>query len=673
MFTTDDCPGTLNLCVDDYGSCVDFTQLDDKCEKLVAHFMGTLAHIVTDTNFDKFFVRTVAERSDCSEVEVPDPPWPCGTDHFPRGPQDFTDQEMDGHLGFTGGSPGSGILPLWMYIPTEYFAGRVAVQDLFLEEVCRNAGIVDDDISLRLEFSWDFQLKRKVDDQGDLFDGGYCSKRPDMRCDSSADDTCKVKATARDDGVCTEDYKKCCRDGIIPSDCEGFFNTCSDDYGNCKLVGRRDPFWEDCRWAIDDDRWYTESGGANDSGREVGAMINKAWSLMSNGGVIFVKRNGGGLHFDFCLANIGVDCLHQRALEVGVEATEGSLPGDLSGWSNGGKPGGKALEVNAETGTMQFNWRHGFAGGPACTGPFEVRFDPAFPDEHATITDTLMAAFIERLPVQLRCERLCSDNGTYLVKAVRLAGTGTNAPPTANAGPDQIVECSSAAGAVATLDGTGSDDPDGDVLTYQWSAPGIVFDDPTSPTPTGSFPIDTTTVTLEVSDGEETVLDTVDVTVQDTVAPTLTVSLDPEELWPPNHRMVEITAHVEATDSCSVPSVVLAAVFSSEPGDDDDDDDGDDDGHAFDSDDEDDDDNCHNGADGDDDDGDDDDGDDGEGADIQGAMIGTEDYQFCLRAERKGHGPGRTYTVIYEATDAYGNRARTEATVIVPHDQRGGG
>ncbi len=44
-------------------------------------------------------------------------------------------------------------------------------------------------------------------------------------------------------------------------------------------------------------------------------------------------------------------------------------------------------------------------------------------------------------------------------------------------------------------------DPDGTPLVYSWTAPGIEFDDPTSPTPTGYFPQGETTVYLVVRDG----------------------------------------------------------------------------------------------------------------------------------------------------------------------------
>lgn len=72
-----------------------------------------------------------------------------------------------------------------------------------------------------------------------------------------------------------------------------------------------------------------------------------------------------------------------------------------------------------------------------------------------------------RLEVELR-----STPGSQVTIHIECITTGTpNSPPTANAGPDQTVNL----GAVVTLDGSGSADPEGDTVTYQWtitSAPG---------------------------------------------------------------------------------------------------------------------------------------------------------------------------------------------------------
>ena len=59
-----------------------------------------------------------------------------------------------------------------------------------------------------------------------------------------------------------------------------------------------------------------------------------------------------------------------------------------------------------------------------------------------------------------------------------------------------------------------------------------------------------------------------------------------------------------------------------------------------------------------------------ENEDIKGALIGTDDRQFNLKAEREGKNKaGRIYTVTYSATDGSGNKATASATVTVPHDQ----
>jgi PKD repeat protein len=87
-----------------------------------------------------------------------------------------------------------------------------------------------------------------------------------------------------------------------------------------------------------------------------------------------------------------------------------------------------------------------------------------------------------------------------------------NLPPIADAGPDQVIERTSASGAQVSLDGSGSCDPDRgpEPLSFSWiwaggSASGV--------SPTVTMPIGTTLVTLEVSDGEFTDTDTATVIV----------------------------------------------------------------------------------------------------------------------------------------------------------------
>ena len=100
--------------------------------------------------------------------------------------------------------------------------------------------------------------------------------------------------------------------------------------------------------------------------------------------------------------------------------------------------------------------------------------------------------------------------------------------PTANAGPDQTVD----EGAIVTLDGAGSTDPDSQNLTYAWAlsghaGPPITLSSSTSATPTfQSLDDGTYTFTLTVSDGSSTDTDEVIVTVRNKV-PVLSAQADP--------------------------------------------------------------------------------------------------------------------------------------------------
>ncbi|HVK37279.1 MAG TPA: hypothetical protein VNA88_02010 [Candidatus Kapabacteria bacterium] len=115
--------------------------------------------------------------------------------------------------------------------------------------------------------------------------------------------------------------------------------------------------------------------------------------------------------------------------------------------------------------------------------------------------------------------------------------------------------------------------------------------------------------------------------------PTITVTVDPSYLWPPNHSMIPITATVVTTGDCGPLTVELVSVTSNEP----DNANGNGDGNTVD--------------------------------DIQGVDTGA-DYAFSVRAERAAGGTGRVYTVTYRVTDAAGNEATGTATISVPLNQR---
>lgn len=94
-----------------------------------------------------------------------------------------------------------------------------------------------------------------------------------------------------------------------------------------------------------------------------------------------------------------------------------------------------------------------------------------------------------------------------------------NVPPVADAGADQTLECAGSS-TYTTLDGRGSYDPEGDLLSYQWSAPDArLLLSPTSSRPGGSFWLGTTTATLTVRDAENATSATTRVHVVDTTPP----------------------------------------------------------------------------------------------------------------------------------------------------------
>jgi len=207
--------------------------------------------------------------------------------------------------------------------------------------------------------------------------------------------------------------------------------------------------------------------------------------------------------------------------------------------------------------------------------------------------------------------------------------------PIASAGEDFSIECTSPGGASVPLDGSNSATPLESLTTFQWNSD---FGTASGETAHLSLPIGSQEIGLRLEDGRGyTSTDAVVVTVADTTPPDLMVSVSPAVLWPPNHKLVEITPELTVSDSCDSASLVELLNITMNEGSesltfDPSFDDTVADGHTVD--------------------------------DIQV----DEDGRVFLRAERTGTGEGRVYTLTYRATDVFGNSTTATATVTVPHN-----
>lgn len=210
----------------------------------------------------------------------------------------------------------------------------------------------------------------------------------------------------------------------------------------------------------------------------------------------------------------GKCCIGNQIVKYDLGANAGSV-------LNVGFPSGRAYTSAVWTG------REALVIGGQTTGPVTdeiVRFDPA--TLKVTVSEARLpsprmstsAAWTGREVVVFGGE---NSNGR-LAEIVRY--DPNNAGPTAALPALVTAECVNGRASVR-LDASGARDPDGDAFTLAWSAPGIAFDDPGSPTPTASFPLGETPVTLTLADDKGHVATAATkVRVEDTLPPA--VALD---------------------------------------------------------------------------------------------------------------------------------------------------
>lgn len=159
-----------------------------------------------------------------------------------------------------------------------------------------------------------------------------------------------------------------------------------------------------------------------------------------------------------------------------------------------------------------------------------------------------------------------TDSETILITV-----TNTNAPPVARTGPDQVA----GPGAIVTLDGSDSSDPDGEPVQYLWTqtgGPAVNLPNPTASVLTFTAPASggvTLTFSLTVSDG---VHDSAPAEVEVTIHPVLTLSGNAQGAgqngavtWRQacsgsNRMLIVATAEWRAGDNSQVATVTYGGV-----------------------------------------------------------------------------------------------------------------
>jgi hypothetical protein len=198
------------------------------------------------------------------------------------------------------------------------------------------------------------------------------------------------------------------------------------------------------------------------------------------------------------------------------------------------------------------------------------------------------------------------------------------------------VECAESVTYTATVT-----DANGDAVEVVWTLNGeevqvdqIPAADPTSGAEleyTAVLPmgVNTLTVTATDSEGEASTCSST-ITVTDTTPPVIvSASVNPKEIWSPNHKMIPVTVSAEVTDACSETTWEIVSITSNEAED------------AI-----------------------------GSGNTAPDWEI-TGDATAKVRAERSGtNKAGRVYTITIKATDESGNVSEpATVTVKVPHSK----
>lgn len=212
-----------------------------------------------------------------------------------------------------------------------------------------------------------------------------------------------------------------------------------------------------------------------------------------------------------------------------------------------------------------------------------------------------------------------TDGATPVLSDVRIKGHSPNSPPMVTCSPLTLFTGPNSCSAPSASVGTASD-PDGDPLTITQAPP-------------PPYPVGTTIVTFTATDPlGATASCQAPVTVVDNQPPTISsVTNNIGTLWPPNHAMVPLNLTVTASDACGPITAEACSVTNITSN------------EAINS--------------------------TGDGNTDPDWIFGNG-LTASVRAERKGNGTGRIYTITVVCQDAAGNpSAPATTTVAVPHSQ----
>ena len=295
-------------------------------------------------------------------------------------------------------------------------------------------------------------------------------------------------------------------------------------------------------------------------------------------------------------------------LTYDIEPKAGGLQFDDAGWP---RLDPTTLSKPRGHGHLAFNWYRIALTVPAHVGEFDTRGATLVFD--LTVTDP---------------HHLTSSDSISVVV------TNVNQTPTANAGPDQTRNELT----LVTLDGSGSNDPDLDALSYIWTqtgGPSVSLTGANTPSPTFTAPEvgaggALLTFQLVVNDGHaSSAADTVQIVIQNVNDPPVCTlaQASPNLLWPPNHTMVPVSITGVTDPNNHAVTFTFTSVTQDEP---------------------------INGL--------------GDGDMSPDAAVSGN--QILLRAERAGTGNGRVYVVHFTATDAEGAHCSGTVRVSVPHSKK---